>query len=743
MNVIGKSGISYELESTPISSGGEGEIYSIASDNSKVVKIYHNGTVTKDLENKISYMVKNPPKKSVLSQIAWPIDQVYDSHGLFVGFVMPRLNITNILSDIYIYPPKYSVAYREKLILAQNICAVIHEIHNAGYVFGDFNPGNIGINIKTGAVAFLDTDSYHIVLDASKGKAYRCNVCASGYAAPELLKKCYDHINKHPEDAKCAYEKTPLDTFTRSTDNFALAIHIFKLLNNGYTPFNGVKENTTASTASPGVGDMAVFRDSYCFKPGNKPLADAVPKLDCHPKYIGELFTRAFIEGKKKPENRPTASEWYNALIDYEKELVPCSANNSHFYMKNLKKCPWCEADIRFNNKINPNARKTIIANNSTGRSSLQSKQSSVPSAKNPTSATVNVKISTSRAPKCSAIRTGQILTINPIKTKEIIASLLNTVGWIGFLFSIIYFCLPLVENGSIHLNREAVYVVNIRNDILVNLSAVLCLCLGTHLKNSDHRIFAKVLAGIWGCIFSIATATIYYIQNGYNMSSASRTWELFGIIIVLYIASMLAGCKIGERIYYLGKNNKKGKHKTPHKYKPYEIVLLVIMILSCLLCIPILINFSLFYELIKRYDLIPIAIWIVPVVIIIMFRFCTGFGESTGAWLCSSMATSFTVLVLWLGNFEISTAIIGWIFLAIVAFIVSTYFVEEVYTALSVITAVFLFLIFIVGAYVDFQVIRNSVYSIGPGSHWWMVAPPMITMVCAAGTTVKEIIGF
>ena len=50
----------------------------------------------------------------------------------------------------------------------------------------------------------------------------------------------YDHIVKHPMDAKCAYEKTPLDIFTKETDYFALAIHIFKLLNNGFTPFNGI-----------------------------------------------------------------------------------------------------------------------------------------------------------------------------------------------------------------------------------------------------------------------------------------------------------------------------------------------------------------------------------------------------------------------------------------------------------------------------------------------------------------------
>lgn len=78
---------------------------------------------------------------------------------------MTKLDITDELSDIYVYPPKSGITYQQKLVLAQNICAVIHEVHRAGYVFGDFNPRNIGINVNTGVVAFLDTDSYHIVLE--------------------------------------------------------------------------------------------------------------------------------------------------------------------------------------------------------------------------------------------------------------------------------------------------------------------------------------------------------------------------------------------------------------------------------------------------------------------------------------------------------------------------------------------------------------------------------------------------
>ena len=150
------------------------------------------------LEEKLKLIVQRPPSSSVLNQVAWPLDVVYDSSGSFCGCVMPKLDITHELNEGYVYPPRTGITYKQKLILAQNICVVIHEVHKAGYVFGDFKPRNIGVNLNTGAVAFLDTDSYHIVLDKASNRAYRCNVCAPGYAAPELLKKCTDHIYYPP-----------------------------------------------------------------------------------------------------------------------------------------------------------------------------------------------------------------------------------------------------------------------------------------------------------------------------------------------------------------------------------------------------------------------------------------------------------------------------------------------------------------------------------------------------------------
>ena len=347
MTLTGINRTTYRLGTAAIGSGGEGDIYSVLGMEGKVAKIYKPGAMTDELEEKLKYMVQKPPSEAVLSQVAWPLDVVYDKSGKCSGFIMPGLHINAELGEIYKYPSVLPLSASQKINIAQNICAVIAEVHQAGYVFGDFNPRNIGLDKNTGLVSFLDTDTYH-VMDSSQNKTYRCNVCAPGYAAPELLERCSEYVAKNPTASKNAYAQTPLPTFTQETDNFALAIHIFKLIMNGYTPFGGIIETASVSQSSPGVGDAAVRRDSYCFKPGYKHQSAAILPLESLPQEIADLFTRAFILGKIDPKQRPSAEEWHGALTRYADTMVTCGNNPLHQYDKKNTTCPLCEADNRY-----------------------------------------------------------------------------------------------------------------------------------------------------------------------------------------------------------------------------------------------------------------------------------------------------------------------------------------------------------------------------------------------------------
>ena len=333
----GANGIAYSLPDRPIAQGGEGAIYTVSRKPDKVAKLYN--APTEELRLKLSHMVANPPEPSVLGDIAWPVDLLYDDAGDFRGFVMPRLDTDCDLKKLYPFNPGQPplLTYRQRVIVAQNICVVIAAVHQAGYVFGDFNPLNTGVNLTTGHVGFFDTDSYHFT-DPSSGRTYRCGVCLDGYAAPELIARCKG----------TDYRNAPLPTFTKETDLFALAIHIFRLLMNGYTPFNGIRTAQNASTASPGIGNKAIEAGNYCFAPGKKPQSEATPALDSFPPEIRDLFSRAFLEGAKDPSKRPTAEEWKTALESYKMTLQSCSVDPSHDYWAGAKGCPYCEANRRY-----------------------------------------------------------------------------------------------------------------------------------------------------------------------------------------------------------------------------------------------------------------------------------------------------------------------------------------------------------------------------------------------------------
>ena len=337
---------SYNLD-RKLAEGGEGAVWSISGKGNVVAKVYHDKKLKDDpkLENKITYMVNNPPADSILDQIAWPKDVLRDNRGEFAGFIMPKLDTDTDLKNIYPYPPKKNmpVTIQQKLIIAINICIVISGVHEAGYIFGDFNPMNIGINLKNGHVAFFDADSYHFT-DKNTGETHRCGVGADGYIAPELIQKV--------QKSGSTFLDTPLPTFTKETDEFALAIHIFKLLMNGYTPFNGIKERESASQASPGTGNLAIERDNYCFKRGKKPQSPATPELSSLPSNVQDLFNKTFIDGSKNPEKRASADEWREALIEYHDNLKQCSNNKIHYYYKRNTKCPFCEADNRYKKSL-------------------------------------------------------------------------------------------------------------------------------------------------------------------------------------------------------------------------------------------------------------------------------------------------------------------------------------------------------------------------------------------------------
>lgn len=339
----GKGGKHYNLENTPFAQGGEGRVFNIIGEPRKVAKLYKHGLNDTIKERKLLVMVSNPPAQSVMSQIAWPLDVLYDNNNLFVGFVMPKLPINENLNVIYEYglSAKYqNVPWGNKIIIAKNLCAVLDAVHEAGHVVGDLNPKNISVDPQTGHIVFVDTDSYHI---EDNGSVYRCNVGMPEYLPVEIQRKM-----------KGGLSIAALPTFTKDTDNFALAIHIFQLLMNGTHPFSCRVLPSQSSVVFPQPSDNILNGDCPFINPkSGMDIPVFAPPLSILPKEMQDLFKRAFVAGHTNPSKRPSPEEWYVSLTNLEKHLKKCPKIAYHEFYSGLSQCPWCKADQDFTKGIN------------------------------------------------------------------------------------------------------------------------------------------------------------------------------------------------------------------------------------------------------------------------------------------------------------------------------------------------------------------------------------------------------
>ena len=101
-------------------------------------------------------------------------------------------------------------------------------------------------------------------------------------------------------------------------------------------------------------------------------------------------------------------------------------------------------------------------------------------------------------------------------------------------------------------------------------------------------------------------------------------------------------------------------------------------------------------------------------------------------------MTLLFDFLVLRLGVMKGATALILWIVLAIIAILFIIYIEGEV---VSFISTIALFVIFILGAYIDLKMLGNGPGFIGEAGRMGMVIPVVVTAVVALIVSVHKLV--
>ncbi|MBN3458850.1 hypothetical protein JNN96_32965 [Mycobacterium sp. DSM 3803] len=316
---------------------GEGTVYSVTRRPDLAAKVFHPGLkgLADKLEKIVAMTGSQPPgavQPDGLIVLAWPQQVLTDGTGP-VGFAMPRIDTTTAVElhtvsnpsnrlDPMPSDPQWTrhATWGHLVNVAANLCLAVEAAHRVEAVIGDFQERNILVSDTT-QVTLVDCDSMQFT--DSAGRRFLCPVGRPEFTAPELAGK-----NLREQ----AREKT--------SDLFALAVHIHQLLMAGNHPF--LRGEWVGASERPDALSLARSGD-WAGGPNSRLRTHPVaPPVTFLPPDIQQFFVRAFSHGGSDPAVRPTATEWRSALMRIQ--LATC-ARRIHQIPVSCRDCPWCAID--------------------------------------------------------------------------------------------------------------------------------------------------------------------------------------------------------------------------------------------------------------------------------------------------------------------------------------------------------------------------------------------------------------
>ena len=321
--------------------GAAGRIFRVKGHPQLVAKIFHNLNKSSANREKLQAMLLNRPSFSPAMkdgkrftmedgnnyiQIAWPEALLENEYGFCVGYLMPLIDLSQAASlDHFMQKAirqklKLTEKYEHRLQAAYNLCTMVAALHEKGHYIVGLKPSNVYVYKQSMLIAILDCDGFSI---RGENGRYPAEFVSEEYIYPEGMKQNCDQMGEEQ-------------------DKFALAVILFKLLNNGIHPFSGVprKQGVPNLTIQERIAAHHYAYGSWA------DLYQAPHPYSIHDYFAKdtlELFDRAFVKGMK----RPSAAEWERHLRNLLQNLRPCKKNPDHAYFTS-KGCGLCLMEEKF-----------------------------------------------------------------------------------------------------------------------------------------------------------------------------------------------------------------------------------------------------------------------------------------------------------------------------------------------------------------------------------------------------------
>jgi eukaryotic-like serine/threonine-protein kinase len=298
----GSAGLNCQIESL-LGSGGQGEVYRASVDGRAVaVKWYYPHTATAAQKTAIESLVRTG---SPTNRFLWPLDLATSPDVTGFGYVM-ALREPRFKSLFDLMKGRVDPSFRALVTAALELSDSFLQLHAKGLSYCDISWGNVFFDPKTGEILICDNDN--VMIDGSDGGGV---YGTPRFMAPEIVRG----------------EAKP----STQTDLFSLSVLLFLLLI-VHHPLEGKKESATHCLDLPAMtklyGTVPIFifdPNDHSNEPDPRYHQNAINGWPVLPSFLRDLFTRAFTDGLRDPQNgRVREGEWRVAMARLRDSIFPC-----------------------------------------------------------------------------------------------------------------------------------------------------------------------------------------------------------------------------------------------------------------------------------------------------------------------------------------------------------------------------------------------------------------------------------
>jgi serine/threonine protein kinase len=312
MNQILKSGQTVRAEPSGMTcnvgqflgAGGQGEVYRAKiGDKQVALKWFFPHIATRELEDSITTLTQiGPPTEKFL----WPMEMTFDEGVAGFGYIMP-LREARFKNIVDLMKRRIEPTFRALATAGLELSHSYLQLHSKGLCYRDISFGNAFFDPVTGEILIADNDNVAVDEQAKSSV-----LGTPRFMAPEVVRG----------------EALP----STQTDLFSLSVLLFYMLM-VHHPLEGKKELSIKCLDLPAMTKLYGTEPLFIFDPqdkSNEPVAgyhdNAIAFWPIYPQFLRDLFTKAFTDGIRDPQNgRVRESEWRAAMVRLRDSIVYCS----------------------------------------------------------------------------------------------------------------------------------------------------------------------------------------------------------------------------------------------------------------------------------------------------------------------------------------------------------------------------------------------------------------------------------